>query len=147
MTAIEDVSVTPEVASAETARRRGLQEIWETKPGLMGFFGTVDHKEIGIRYIVTAFAFLGVGGIEALIMRLQLAGPNWPLLTPEQYDQLFSTHGMTMIFLYAMPILSGLLELPVAASASARATWPSRVSTRCPTGSISPPASSSTSAS
>ena len=73
----------------------------------MGFFSTVDHKQIGIRYIVTAFVFLVLGGIEALVMRLQLAGPNLSLLTPEQYNQLFSTHGMTMIFLYASPILSG----------------------------------------
>ncbi len=51
--------------------------------------------------------FLLLGGIEALIMRLQLAGPSRALLTPDQYDQLFSTHGMTMIFLYASPILSG----------------------------------------
>jgi cytochrome c oxidase subunit I len=56
---------------------------------------------------VTAFLFLVLGGIEALVMRLQLAGPNLSLLTPEQYNQLFSTHGMTMIFLYASPILSG----------------------------------------
>jgi cytochrome c oxidase subunit I len=48
-----------------------------------------------------------VGGIEALIMRVQLAQPNQELLTPEQYDQLFSMHGITMIFLYALPVLSG----------------------------------------
>ena len=72
-----------------------------------GFFSTVDHKQIGIRYIVTAFVFLALGGVEALIMRLQLAGPDRTLLTPDQYNQLFSTHGMTMIFLYASPILSG----------------------------------------
>jgi cytochrome c oxidase subunit 1/cytochrome c oxidase subunit I+III len=67
----------------------------------------VDHKVIGLRYIVTAFFFLLVGGIEALVMRLQLAGPNLTLLTPEQYNQLFTMHGVTMIFLYALPILSG----------------------------------------
>ena len=87
--------------------RSSLLALWETAPGLKGFFTTVDHKEIGIRYIVTAFIFLALGGIEALVMRLQLAGPNLTLLTPEQYNQLFSTHGMTMIFLYASPILSG----------------------------------------
>ena len=73
----------------------------------MGFLSSVDHKQIGVRYIITAFVFLALGGLEALIMRLQLAGPNRTLLTPEQYDQLFSTHGMTMIFLYASPVLSG----------------------------------------
>jgi len=84
-----------------------LQAIWETEPGLKGWFSTVDHKEIGLRYIVTAFAFLLLGGVEALIMRVQLAGPERRLLTPEQYDQLFTMHGVSMIFLYAAPILTG----------------------------------------
>ncbi|MDP9085524.1 MAG: cytochrome c oxidase subunit I [Pseudomonadota bacterium] len=80
---------------------------WEGAPGLKGWFGTVDHKVIGIRYLITAFLFLAIGGIEALVMRVQLAGPEQRLLSPEQYDQLFSMHGVTMIFLYALPILSG----------------------------------------
>jgi cytochrome c oxidase subunit I len=84
-----------------------LLRLWKTSPGIKGFFTSVDHKQIGIRYIVTAFIFLALGGIEALLMRLQLAGPNLSLLTPAQYNQLFSTHGMTMIFLYAAPVLSG----------------------------------------
>jgi cytochrome c oxidase subunit I len=84
-----------------------LHEIWETEPGLKGWLATVDHKEIGKRYIVTAFVFLLLGGVEALVMRLQLAGPNRHLLSPEQYDQLFTMHGLSMIFLYAAPVLSG----------------------------------------
>jgi cytochrome c oxidase subunit I len=84
-----------------------LQQIWERSPGLIGWIGDVDHKEIGKRYIVTAFAFLLLGGIEAMVMRWQLAGPNRHLLSPEAYDQLFTMHGVSMIFLYAAPILSG----------------------------------------
>jgi len=84
-----------------------LKEIWETRPGLYGFIASVDHKEIGIKYLVTAFAFLVLGGLEALLMRIQLAQPGEHVLTPEQYDELFSMHGITMIFLYALPILSG----------------------------------------
>lgn len=84
-----------------------LRELWETKPGLIGWFATVDHKRIGIRYIVTAFGFLLAGGIEALIFRVQLARPNQTLLTPEQYDQLFTMHGITMILWYAFPVLTG----------------------------------------
>src|SRR5690349_17686915 len=84
-----------------------LRHIWETKPGLFGIFGTVDHKKIGKRYLVTAFVFLLLGGAEAAIMRLQLAQSNLHLLTPEQYDQLFTMHGATMIFWYAAPVLSG----------------------------------------
>jgi cytochrome c oxidase subunit I+III len=96
-----------EVTSTTEAFDRDLKSIWETSPGVGGWFSTVDHKEIGIRYIVTAFVFLLFGGVEALLMRLQLARPNQNLFTPEQYNQLFSMHGVTMIFLYALPVLSG----------------------------------------
>ncbi len=68
---------------------------------------SVDHKTIGKRYLVTAFLFLLIGGLEAAVMRAQLAQPDQSLLTPEQYNQLFTMHGVTMIFLYALPILSG----------------------------------------
>ncbi|HEY4212597.1 MAG TPA: cytochrome c oxidase subunit I [Steroidobacteraceae bacterium] len=98
---------TPTVGLDSVEHEARLLRLWEGDSGLKGFFGTVDHKRIGIRYIVTAFAFLALGGIEALVMRWQLARPNNTFLTPDQYNQLFSTHGMTMIFLYAGPILSG----------------------------------------
>jgi cytochrome c oxidase subunit I len=98
---------TPAIGIDSIQHEARLLRLWETEPGLKGFFGSVDHKQIGIRYIVTAFIFLALGGAEALVMRLQLGGPGKALLTPEQYNQLFSTHGMTMIFLYASPILSG----------------------------------------
>ena len=107
MTSTSEIERTPEIASVEVAYRRPLAQIWKGAPGLAGFLSTVDHKEIGKRYIVTAFILLLVGGVEAAVMRLQLARPNARLLTPEQYNQLFSTHGVTMIFLYAMPVLSG----------------------------------------
>lgn len=90
---------------SEEAER--LREIWEARPGWRGWLSTVDHKTIGLRYLVTAFIFLLAGGVEALIMRVQLARPNATLLTPEQYNQLFTMHGLTMIFLYALPVLSG----------------------------------------
>ena len=86
---------------------RKLLGIWETAPGLYGWLATVDHKTIGIRYLCTAFFFLLVGGLEALIMRVQLAQPELKLLSPDAYNQLFSMHGTTMMFLYALPMLSG----------------------------------------
>jgi cytochrome c oxidase subunit 1/cytochrome c oxidase subunit I+III len=73
-----------------------------------GWVATVDHKRIGILYLLTAFFFFGVGGLEALVMRLQLARPNNRLLSPDGYDQLFTMHGTTMIFLVVMPTLIGL---------------------------------------
>ena len=90
-----------------SAHERALAALWESAPGWRGWLGTVDHKRIGLRYIVTAFAFLLLGGVEALVMRIQLARPNATLLTPAQYDALFTMHGVTMIFLYALPVLSG----------------------------------------
>jgi cytochrome c oxidase subunit 1/cytochrome c oxidase subunit I+III len=109
MSTIADYERAPTVVGegAHPALAEKLDRIWEAKPGIAGWLSTVDHKDIGIRYIITAFAFLIAGGAEALIFRLQLAGPNMHLLTPEQYDQLFTVHGMTMIFLYAGPVLSG----------------------------------------
>jgi cytochrome c oxidase subunit 1/cytochrome c oxidase subunit I+III len=97
--------ITRETYGSPVAER--LEQIWKTRPGFLGWLSSVDHKQIGRRYLVTAFAFLIIGGIEALIMRIQLAHSEQHLLTPEQYNQLFTMHGMTMIFLYALPILSG----------------------------------------
>jgi heme/copper-type cytochrome/quinol oxidase subunit 1 len=68
---------------------------------MWGWLATVDHKDIGKRYIVTAFAFLVVGGIEAILIRMQLARPDQAVLTPEAYDQIFTMHGITVIFWYA----------------------------------------------
>ncbi|HZZ88554.1 MAG TPA: cytochrome c oxidase subunit I [Caulobacteraceae bacterium] len=107
MTALGDARPPRIVRAAGDDPGSRLQEIWETRPGLVGWFASVDHKQIGLRYIVTAFGFLLLGGLEAMAMRAQLAGPEERLLTPEAYDQLFTMHGVTMIFLYASPVLSG----------------------------------------
>src|SRR5438045_7693614 len=69
---------------------------------------TTDHKKIGVMYIVTAFFFFLLGGTEALLIRTQLAVPDGKVLTPEIYDQIFTMHGVTMIFLFVMPMLTGL---------------------------------------
>jgi cytochrome c oxidase subunit I len=90
-----------------TAVQQRLLELWETPKTFYGWFSTVDHKELGKRYIITAMTFLLIGGVEALIMRIQLARPDEAFLGPETYNQIFTMHGMTMIFWYASPILSG----------------------------------------
>ncbi|MGH9521564.1 MAG: cytochrome c oxidase subunit I [Terriglobales bacterium] len=102
------------------AVQQRLTELWETPKTLHGLLGTVDHKELGHRYIVTSLIFLVLGGVEALILRLQLAGPNKQLLTPEMYNQIFTMHGMTMIFWYAAPILSGFAIYLIPLMAGAR---------------------------
>jgi cytochrome c oxidase subunit I len=74
------------------------------KTGLLGWLTTVDHKRIGILYAVSAVFFLLVGGFEALLIRLQLMVPNNTVLNPETYNQMFTMHGTTMIFLAVMPL-------------------------------------------
>lgn len=84
-----------------------LRELWEDAPGLVGFFTTVDHKRIGIRYIYTAFVFFALAGVSALAMRAQLASPNSGLISPGTYNGLMTMHGTTMIFLFNTPVLAG----------------------------------------
>jgi cytochrome c oxidase subunit I len=84
--------------------RARLNKTWGTTRGLIGALSTVDHKIIGIRYAVTAFAFLLAGGILAIIMRLQLARPDSHLVDAELYNQLFTMHGTTMMFLFGVPV-------------------------------------------
>jgi cytochrome c oxidase subunit 1 len=78
--------------------------------GLASWLTTVDHKRIGILYGLTAFVFLLVGGVEALLLRVQLAGPNGTFLDSDSYNQLFTMHGITMIFLVVMPLSSAFFN-------------------------------------
>src|ERR1700761_3398397 len=68
---------------------------------------TTDHKKIGIMYLVLTFVFFCLGGVEALIMRLQLSVPNNTLVTSEHYNMLLTMHGTTMIFLFVVPVMAG----------------------------------------
>src|ERR1700759_4883342 len=68
---------------------------------------TTDHKKIGIMYLVLTFVFFCLGGVEALMMRLQLSVPNNTLVTSEHYNQLLTLHGTTMIFLFVVPVMAG----------------------------------------
>lgn len=85
-----------------------LDETWRTPPGLLATLSTVDHKIIGRRYIVTAFVFLVLGGILALAMRAQLAQPEARLIGPDRYNQIFTMHGSTMMFLFAVPVMEAM---------------------------------------
>src|SRR5215213_6767016 len=87
------------------ALRGALARIWATPRGLYGALTSVDHKVIGRRYIATALAFLCLAGLAAMAMRLQLARPENTLLGPDLYNQVFSMHGTTMMFLFAIPVM------------------------------------------
>ncbi|HET8631354.1 MAG TPA: cytochrome c oxidase subunit I [Thermomicrobiales bacterium] len=76
----------------------------EKPTGLWSWFTTVDHKRIGLLYGVSAICFFIIGGIEALIMRLQLMRPNGTVVSAETFNSLFTMHGTTMIFLVVMPL-------------------------------------------
>ena len=67
--------------------------------GILGWITTVDHKKIAIMYLFTTFFFFLIGGVMALLIRIQLAEPQNTFLTPEQYNQIFTMHGTTRIFL------------------------------------------------
>ena len=88
-------------------RVRRLERIWEERPGLLGWLTTTDHKRIGLLYFFTALAFFGAGGVEALLVRTQLAAPERRVVSPDEFSQLMTMHGVTMIFLFVIPMATG----------------------------------------
>jgi cytochrome c oxidase subunit I+III len=93
-----------------------LERTWRNPlRGVRGFLSEVDHVRVGKRYVATAFVFFLLGGIEALIVRLQLAQPGQRVVGPDLYDQLFTMHGTTMMFLFAVPLVqgTGILLVPL----------------------------------
>ncbi|KQX66951.1 cbb3-type cytochrome c oxidase subunit I [Paenibacillus sp. Root444D2] len=81
---------------------------------------SVDHKRIGIMYIICSIMMLFRGGVDALLMRVQLAMPNSEFLQPEHYNQIFTTHGVIMILFMAMPLMFGLFNIVVPLQIGAR---------------------------
>jgi cytochrome c oxidase subunit I len=96
--------VTPERFAQE---ERELERVWKRPPGLVGWLSTTHHKDIALRYIVTAFVFFGLAGILAFLMRLQLSKPENTFLSADLYNQFFTVHGSSMMFLFAVPIMEG----------------------------------------
>src|SRR5215213_5823699 len=75
--------------------------------GWLSWLTTTDHKKIGILYLCATFLFFILGGVEALVIRLQLAQPDNTLVSPETYNGLVTMHGTTMIFLFVVPLIAG----------------------------------------
>jgi len=99
----------PAVRDIDVEREReNLKRAWSSPGGIWGWLSVTTHHAIGMRYIVTAFIFLLAGGVEAFLMRLQLARPDNTFLSPDKYNQLFTMHGTTMMFLFAVPVMEGM---------------------------------------
>jgi cytochrome c oxidase subunit I len=98
-------------AILDPAKRRHYQLAW---------LSTVDHKRIGVLYMLTALVFFIIGGVESLFIRLQLAVPNNDFLHPDTFNKLFTLHGTTMIFLVAMPALFGFVNYVLPLQVGAR---------------------------
>jgi cytochrome c oxidase subunit 1 len=88
--------------------RRELEHTWNRPRGFLGWLSSTNHKDIGLRFVVTAVIFFLMAGVLALLMRLQLARPESRLISPDIYNQLFTTHGSAMMFLFAVPVMEGM---------------------------------------
>src|SRR5438128_7921109 len=97
----------------------GAQAHYEPS-GILSWVSTVDHKRIGVMYGLTALFFFIIGGIEALLIRIQLARPDNGFLDPDQYNRIFTMHGTTMIFLVVMPLGVAFMNLLVPLMIGAR---------------------------
>src|SRR5271163_2523915 len=98
----------PTIADNRERERLVLQRTWAPPTGPLRWFKEINAQVIGKRYVITAFIFFVLGGIEALLIRIQLARPENRFLDPDLYDQLFTLHGSTMMFLFAVPVVQGL---------------------------------------
>ena len=79
--------------------------------GIVDWLTTIDHKKIGLMYGLAALFFLLVGGVEALLIRSQLWSHNMEVLTNREYNQMFTMHGTTMVFLVIMPLSLSLIHI------------------------------------
>jgi cytochrome c oxidase subunit I len=96
------------VVEAPTSERlERLERQWQSTPGVLGWLTTTDHKRIGLLFFWTTLVLFGAGGAEALFMRTQLIRPNNTVLSPQVYDQVFTMHGITMIFFFIIPMSTG----------------------------------------
>src|SRR5215212_10566511 len=111
---VEDpISVPPNTAEAlaaealEQREREELTVTWSRGKGAINWLMSTNHKDIGLRFLVTATVFFALAGVLALLVRLQLIKPENGFLNPDLYNQIFTMHGTTMMFLFAVPIMEG----------------------------------------
>ena len=95
--------------------RAKLSATWREKSGLWGWLTSTNHKSIAKRYVITALIFFALGGLEAGMIRMQLSRPENRFIGPDLYNQIFTMHGSTMMFLFAVPVMEavGLYLVPL----------------------------------
>jgi cytochrome c oxidase subunit 1 len=108
------------MATTATAPAHAPAESYLGESGVWSWLTTVDHKRIGTLYLFTSLFFFLVGGLEAGLIRLQLGGPNRHLVSAETYNQLFTMHGTTMIFLGIMPLSAAFFNYLIPLQIGAR---------------------------
>jgi cytochrome c oxidase subunit I+III len=103
-----------------TERRERFRHTWLPPVGVRGWFATVNNTSLGARYMLTSLSFFFIAGVMALFMRTQLAVPENTFLDPETYNELFTMHGSTMMFLFVIPFLEGLANFILPSMLGAR---------------------------
>ena len=103
-----------------TAEAHAPRQVEKSRSGIWDWMTTIDHKKIGIMYGAAALFFFVLGGIEALLIRWQLATPEAAVIDPDLYNQLFTMHGVTMVFLVGMPIAVAFFNYVVPLQIGAR---------------------------
>jgi cytochrome c oxidase subunit I+III len=107
-TDVLETSRDADTAAREEREREELLHTWSRPRGFLGWLSSTNHKDIGLRFIVTAVVFFLLAGLLALAMRIQLAFPENRFLAPDHYNQFFTTHGSAMMFLFAVPVMEGM---------------------------------------
>jgi cytochrome c oxidase subunit I+III len=99
----------PPLSADDAMRVRAqLETTWRVPRGFVGWFMASDHRSIGLRYMMTAFVFFILAGVMAAVMRLQLAFPEARFVSPDAYNQVFTSHGLVMMFLFAVPVMEAM---------------------------------------
>src|SRR5690606_32579887 len=88
--------------------KEAFTALWASPPGWRGWFTAVNNQPLAMRFILTAFLFFLLGGLQAMLMRVQLTVSDNTFIGPDVYNQLFTMHGSTMMYLFSVPLLEGL---------------------------------------
>jgi cytochrome c oxidase subunit I+III len=105
---VSAVMNTPYASAGDEVLHEQLSRTWSPRRGLFSWFSQIDHQSIGRRFLFTAFVWFAFGGLLAGLMRIQLAVPDNTFLSPDRYNQIFTMHGITMMFLFAVPVMEAM---------------------------------------